>query len=285
MSALSVIQTSIRKKFSNELFGVDLFCRGLYLFLFLKILFTWPLINSVMSYAPVKLNSWGNFLFAPLYMLKGGVHCFVGVSLIITGSAVFVRLNYISAILTFWVSISLSRLLVPLLNGSDLVLNLFLLIAILIPGFPLVKRKVTQDFQKYVSAVGILFVKVEIALIYFLSGFDKLMTESWRSGAAVYSVSKLDFFSNPAFAIELSEINAVGMAWLIISFELAFPVLIWFPKFRTPMLLMGVLFHVCIIIFLGLLDFGILMMLSYFIFLPVKQAGRDDFKQVLGIQL
>lgn len=256
---------------------MELFCRGLYLFLFLKILASWPLISTVLSYASVNVSGWGNLLFAPLHVLKLSAPIFMIASLLITGMAVFMRLNYILASIIFWISISLSKLLIPVLNGSDLVLNLFLLMAILIPAFPKLNGRQAPDYQKFISAFCVLLVKLEIALIYFLSGYDKLITPSWRTGASVFSVSNLDFFSNPVFSVTLSNGSAVFIAWLIIVFELAFPVLVWLPTLRKKILLIGILFHLVIIVFLGLLDFGLLMIISYAIFMPVGEKRNSDF--------
>jgi hypothetical protein len=280
MSVVRKLQDIIRRSISNEFFGVEIFCRSLYLFVFLKILASWPLLNTIVVYAPTQLNNWWNkFVFAPLYLLEIGPHVFMITALLVTGSAIFIRLNYLTSFLVFWVSVSLSKAFVPILNGSDLVLNLFLLLAILIPAYPFLKWRAIHDYQKYLSIFFVLLIKVQVALIYFLSGYDKLITESWRTGAAVFSISNLDFFSNPVFDIELSKNSALLIAWLIIVFELAFPVLIWLQRFRKYLLLISLFFHFAIIIFLGLLDFGILMIITYSIFLPIS---RKDFKQVLN---
>jgi hypothetical protein len=169
MSALRILRNKIEERLLTESFGVEIFCRGLYLFVFLKILTSWPLISTVLSYAPVKVSGWGNLLFAPLHLLKLSTPIFMIASLLITGAAVFMRLNYILAFLIFWFSVSLSKFLFPVLNGSDLVLNLFLLIGLVIPTFPDLKWRAPR-ISKSISAFGVLLVKLEIALIYFLIG-------------------------------------------------------------------------------------------------------------------
>ncbi|MDZ7648809.1 MAG: hypothetical protein U5K54_17450 [Cytophagales bacterium] len=124
----------------------------------------------------------------------------------------FIQTNYISAILIFWFSVSLSRFMFSILNGSDLVLNLFLLIALLLPARPLLKwgEGITRGT---ISSVALLFARITVCLIYFLSGYDKLISSAWRSGAAIHSITNLDYFYNPAFIFHGSNTLFMLLGW------------------------------------------------------------------------
>ncbi len=255
-------------------FWVSFFCKSLYGFLVLKILFNWTMVGTINEYLKFSFHSWKSYLFyAPLALTH--IHysvylvCFICILIV----SLFFRINYISAFLIYWFSISLTRLSFPLLNGSDLILNVFLLIALLIPIWPASSQSDKRAIQHYISVTGILLARVELALIYFLSGFDKLFSEMWRSGAAVYSIIHLDFYQNPLVMvnIEFSESICLLLSWGIISFELAFPIFIWFRKLRSPLLIAGILFHLGIIFFLGLVDFGLLMIITYSVFIPLQE--------------
>ncbi|MCE7864022.1 MAG: hypothetical protein DYG99_10830 [Bacteroidetes bacterium CHB5] len=274
MSLLKRADQVMQESFRKDSFWKIAFCKSLYSFLLLKIFYSWFLVKDLMVYAPVSpANNLSKLLFAPLLILPHYPNAFWICFVLLLVTALALRLNYITAFLIFWFSISYSRLLFPVLNGSDLVLNLFLMIGVLIPVSPSLKGQ-ARDYQLYLSHYAVLLIRVELALIYFLSGFDKLITEAWRNGAAIFSAANLDFFINPVFNISLDKWQLVTIAWAVIVFELAFSVLIWFSVFRKYLLILGVLFHLGIVVFMGLVDFGLLMIISYTIFFPLKE-NRD----------
>ncbi|MBX2894263.1 MAG: hypothetical protein KF763_02390 [Cyclobacteriaceae bacterium] len=249
----------------------ELFFKVLYLFVLIKLWVSWATLESIVEFFPAREYSLvGLVLHAPLQLLNFGLSAFVVVFSLILLTSLVVRINYIGSFLIFWFSVCLSKFLFPVLNGADLVLNLFLLIGLVTPTFPVLKWRGLEKYQKMIAAFGVLFIKVEIALIYFLSGYDKLITDSWRNGNAIFSINNLDFFSNPNLSIQLSGVGALVIAWLVILFELSFAFFIWFERVKKYWLVAGVLFHLAIIIFMGLLDFGVMMILSYLILIPRK---------------
>lgn len=252
-------------------FWVNALCKSLYAFLFFKLVFLFPTIPDLVAFYPFQFNSLLDvILYAPLKLFEIDQILFLTIFSIVILTGLLVKLNYISAFIIFWFSFSLSRLTSPINNGSDSVLNLFLLIAILLPVHPKLAK---IRWQVQVSNAAIILGQISLALIYLQSGYNKLTSLAWPSGAAVHSITHLTFFQNPFLNLELSELQYVIISWLIISFELGFSILIWFKKFRIPLLIMGVIFHLGIVFFLGLADFGIVMILCYAVFLPVTQTA------------
>jgi hypothetical protein len=58
-----------------------------------------------------------------------------------------------------------------------------------------------------------------------------------------------------------------------IVFELLFPLLIWVKKMRKPLLVAGIIFHLCIYIFMMIYGFEIVFILIYGLFLPDKKLA------------
>jgi hypothetical protein len=254
----------------------EFFFKSLYGFVLIKLWISWSTLETILEFIPTREYSGLSLLLhAPVQLFNFGAGAFVITFSFILITSLVVRLNYISAFFIFWFSVCLSKFLFPVLNGSDLVLNLFLLIGLVTPTFPVLRWNGLQEYQKVISAFGIFFIKVEIALVYFLSGYDKLVTTSWRNGNAIFSVANLDFFSNPNFSVQLTGMSAMLVAWLVILFEISFAFFIWFDRFRNYWLIVGVLFHIAIIIFMSLLDFGLVMIISYLIFLPAKKIALN----------
>ncbi len=256
-------------------FWITVFCKSLYVFLILKILMSWGVVQTIVQYYPYAPHSWWvNLFYAPLLLAQPHTELFLSCFLGILSISLFIRINYISAFLISWFSISLTRLTFPILNGSDLVLNLFLAIAIFMPVWPAAKHSGAKVFQEHISSIAIVFARIELALIYLISGYDKLISEAWHSGAAVYSIMNLDLYYNPIFKIDTNETGYSLMGWGVIIFELGFAFLIWFRKFRNVFLIGGIIFHLGIIVVLGLYDFGLMMIITYFVFLPKLQHTK-----------
>ncbi|MBK7652754.1 MAG: HTTM domain-containing protein [Flammeovirgaceae bacterium] len=128
--------------------------------------------------------------------------------------------------------------------------------------------------QEIISSVALLFARISLCLIYFLSGYDKLMSSAWRSGTAIHSIINLDYFYNPTFIFSASNTLFMLMGWSVIIFEISFSLLIWFKKLRVLFLLTGILFHLGIIVLLGFPDFGLVMIICYAVFLPIKDVSK-----------
>lgn len=255
---------------------ITLFNKALYFFLLLKVLALWSLFGDILSYKPFTYNSTlSYFLFAPLVLAKFHVPLFLTLFIVILIVGISTRINYFLAFIICWFSISLSRLSLPVINGSDLVLNLFLIIAIFLPKYPKHKFKNGEQLQTIISNTALLFAQIQFAMIYFLSGYDKLISASWRSGAAIDSINNLTYFHNPFITLALNEVACLVLSWSVILFELCFPFLIWLKSFKAPLLLIGIFFHLVIAIALGLIDFAIVMVIGYGVYLPFKKENQN----------
>lgn len=87
-------------------------------------------------------------------------------------------------------------------------------------------------------------LQVQLCILYLVAGIWKATGPTWRNGSAVGMVLQLgefqrfpipDFFLTPA----MSQVMTYGT----LAFELGFPLLVWIPKLRLPVLLAGLAFH------------------------------------------
>ena len=247
--------------------------KSLYLYLIFKIAFIWPLLHDIVTYTPTQIGSGIRYLaFFPLAIAGSQVQLFLIVFALLLLLSLFIKTNYICGFFVFWFSLSFTKLIASVGNGSDLVLNIFLFICIFLSITPRFSSEKKFEYQVLISNAALLLGQIQLSLIYFLSGYDKLTSIAWQTGAAMHSITNLTFFQNPFLRLELSQQQSAALCWLIISFELGFSILIWFKKFRVPLLALGVLFHLGIVFFLGLADFGIIMILCYAVFLPFTRT-------------
>ncbi len=87
-------------------------------------------------------------------------------------------------------------------------------------------------------------IQLELALIYFMSFCWKMKGHAWLNGTALYYATHLheiQRFPLPAWTQNSVVLKLGSWSTLIVEFSLG--VLIWFKRFRYPLLLLGLLFH------------------------------------------
>jgi hypothetical protein len=255
-------------------FWITLFCKSLYVFLFAKIIFLWPVLNDIVTYLPFEFTlSLRNFIYAPIKLVQFDLNLFLVLIGIVLSIALAIKVNYYTSGLIFWLSFNLTVIANPVTNGSDMVLNLFLFISIFFSEKPFL-LSYSLEAQQVISNFAFLLCRLQLVLIYLLSGFDKLMSVAWRSGDAIYAILNHELYSNPLSVIPFNKVIFGVLAWMVIVFELGFVFLIWFRRFCLPILTIGLFFHIGIIFFLNLPDFGIIMILSYILFIPSLKESK-----------
>ncbi|MCB0490069.1 MAG: HTTM domain-containing protein [Cyclobacteriaceae bacterium] len=251
-------------------------CKGFYTFLFLKILFIWPIAGDISAYRAFAFTSFfSQFIYAPLFIAQIEANVFFAVFAILLILGILLRINVFISILIFWFSISVTRYSLPIVNGSDLVLAQFLFLSIFF-SYNGGNSRQRSSLHSVVTNAAFILARIQLLLIYIFSGYDKLISAEWRSGAAIYSISQLKFFNNPYFHVELGEEISKVIGWSVILFELSFPLLVWFRPLRITMLILGVAFHLAIAIVIGLIDFAPVMVICYALFLPTPGSPTED---------
>ena len=120
---------------------------------------------------------------------------------------------------------------------------------------------------------------LQLCVAYFSSGIAKINDTFWWNGEATYYALSMErFVGTPLnkYIVQQKWIDYLTNYGTII-FELFFPILIWIKKIRKPLLITGVIFHMCIYIFMMIYGFEIIFILIYGLFLPNKMLV--DFSQ------
>ncbi len=186
----------------------------------------------------------------------------------------------VTSVLSFLITISYSQR-VPIANfGFDQILGMLCLYLSLGPSGAAVsvdawlrrwwlrRRGIEAVPQKFASArMSMRLIQLHLCAIYFWAGFAKLKGPSWWTGEAMWRV-----LANQ----EYQTMDLTWMAWvpwlpyliahITIVWEVFFIVLIWNPRFRPFMLLMGLGMHAGIGAFLGMWTFGLIMAFAYLAF-------------------
>jgi hypothetical protein len=101
-----------------------------------------------------------------------------------------------------------------------------------------------------------------------VASYYKLQGTSWADGTAFYYVLYNDLYTHPTFTNLFIDNTFVikSISWFTLLFQLFFPVLVWIKRTKNIMLLAGVFLHIMIAWVMGIVDFGVIMILMYTLF-------------------
>jgi len=87
-------------------------------------------------------------------------------------------------------------------------------------------------------------LQVQLCILYLVAGIWKATGPTWRNGSAVGMVLQLGEFQRfPIPDFLLTPVMSQVMTYGTLAFELGFPLLVWIPSLRIPVLLAGLAFH------------------------------------------
>jgi hypothetical protein len=118
-------------------------------------------------------------------------------------------------------------------------------------------------------------IQFELALLYFTSFWWKMKGDTWLHGTALYYVLHLPSiarFPIPGW-VRYPTILMMG-SWLTLALEFSLGVLIWFRPLRYPLLLLGLLFHLCLEYALNLPMFEWDILAAYVLFIEPADIER-----------
>ncbi len=182
----------------------------------------------------------------------------------------------VSTIIVWLLSISFYHLN-PLINsGGDLVKNIILFYLMLSPCGA--AWSVDQCFRRfsfgekgpfYISPWPLRLMFLQLVCIYFFTGLHKITGETWLYGESLYYVLadlaltrlSYDQLAIPPLALQI-------LTWVILGWQLSFPILVSIPYVRPIALSFGVLFHLGTLTLLELGGFEGYMLVLYLPLLP-----------------
>lgn len=254
----------------------DIFFRALVLYTFVKILFIWNVSATILQHHTMSFprSVLGKALLLPAIFADAYLNAFYFGAVSFLVLAFFLRQNYIVRCLFFYLTFNLYVINLPLANGSDIVLFMLSLWCIPMGRYGPIKINDKWHLQKVLYNLALTLCQIQIVNTYLISGLDKLLSETWRSGEAFTYIRHLEFFYNPVLpqGLENSAWNFI-LSWCTILFELSFVVLVWNKHTRIATIIVGVIFNLFIWIVLSIPDFALLMIISFLIFLK-----DEDFK-------
>lgn len=170
----------------------------------------------------------------------------------------------------WFVSASLVAMNPMLHNAGDQVRTILLLILTIAPAsavWSVSRPRSASDVGIYPWPLRLLYV--QMAIIYFMNGLFKLLGPEWRSGDALSIVlgdSGWIRFSLAGWTIP-GPILLVSV-WLVLAWELTFPLLVLAPRWRIGALIFGIVFHLSTAALMRVGMFPAYMLCFYAMFVP-----------------
>lgn len=283
---LNSIGNSLTSYFAGENYfahTVWIFRRCIYSFLLANTLTLLPGADRIWGENSFSLDfSVPDHFYSPLiYFLSSGS---IGVwyKLFLAGQIIFILLGLLgkysrlSAVMVFLTTINLFYQAHMVANGGYQITLIMLFFLVFMEekkqdtGWPVLN--ITKNvFSNFALAAA----RIQLVLLYAFAGINKLEGELWLKGEALYYALSLDEFSHPFIknCLVLSDWFIIPGNYFVLAYQLLFPVLVWFKKIRTPMLLAGVALHLCIAFMMGLMDFGFAMIACYSVFLSPGEVA------------
>jgi hypothetical protein len=173
-------------------------------------------------------------------------------------------------------------------NGGDRLLRLWTLYLCTVPSGAavsvdawLAQRRGDAPVPE-VSGFAHRLVQLQLCWVYFLTGWDKLLSGvAWRDGTAIaYSMSEGTFsrapwLLDPWIQSDIGLAVLMGLTWLTLGWELLFPLLVAFKPTRLGGLVAGVCLHVGIFFTMSVGMFGPASVWGYQAFLADRWKRRE----------
>jgi uncharacterized membrane protein YphA (DoxX/SURF4 family) len=139
------------------------------------------------------------------------------------------------------------------------------------------RKKDMPTGPAFISPWALRLLFIQMTLIYFFNGFYKLVGPEWRTGEVLHSILGNVQWARWAFA-ELPAPYPVTkvLTWLVLAWELGFPILVIMKPLRIPTLWFGVALHIGLAVSLELGLFSFYMLCLYLPLVPWERWRKQE---------
>jgi hypothetical protein len=160
--------------------------------------------------------------------------------------------------------------------GGDSVLQVYTFWMLFVPAgaalsLDAARRMRNNQTRPIVRRWSLLLLQAQLALIYLSSFLLKLDLPAWTDGTALGLAWQMPLYGRP-WGAALAAVPGLVLlgTWTTMIFEIAFPFLVWLPRFRPWLLVVGAVFHIGIELTLRTGPFSWAMLACYVPFVPAE---------------
>ncbi|MGR9106148.1 MAG: HTTM domain-containing protein [Gammaproteobacteria bacterium] len=115
-------------------------------------------------------------------------------------------------------------------------------------------------------------IQIQLALVYFVSGWVKFHSPEWLNGTVLETVLIHPEYSRwnwqPLLRLPLTLEVLHAIAWLVMGWEVLFPILMMIPATRGITIATGLIFHGSLLLLMHLRLFSVIMLVLYIAWIP-----------------
>jgi hypothetical protein len=255
---------------------IKLFRASILIFIFLYVLQFLPIAQQYFGpgnyMVPYYKSS--NLLLKPLNLLESTQFSayylvFLYGILVCILAFFFLPLKRLSLVITYFLLMNIYHKTAPLQNGGFSLLTMVLFMLLFInENASEIKNKYWRTIQLSIANFTFLAIRLQVVILYMVASYYKLQGQSWVDGTAFYYVLYNDMYSHPLFTNLFIDNTFIikSVSWFTLLFQLFFPFLVWIKRTKNMMLIAGIFLHFMIAWVMGIVDFGIIMILMYTVF-------------------
>lgn len=268
--------------FSDYNFSVQAFKfkRLLYLFLAIKCIYWlayYDLYFGQNAIAFTKNYSLGTFRDGAFYLYNSnstslGFYFILGILICIGASLILKKVPFLFEFIIWILVVNVHNKIYSTLTGGDYLLNLFLFFNCFLAKFQIQNSSIQKSFSIWLHNQAMVALLIQVNLVYFIAAIAKLNSSDWVSGIAIIKLGQIEYFNLFSNPISANNFGGYFLNYLVLFYQLFFPILIWINKIKVPFMIIGILMHLYIAFITGLVGFGIIMLLGYILFWPSKKA-------------
>lgn len=184
------------------------------------------------------------------------------------------KLQFLLSFILWFLVLNLNNVIYTTLTGGDFLTNQFLFFNCFLSLTVTPGENWSDQAKVCLHNIACYGIMIQLCLVYFVSALAKVNDSDWFFGKAIIKVSQIEHFSMYSFLSYRKSLDPVliFLNYVILFYQLSFPIFVWIKKIKKPLLLFGILMHVYIALVMGLIEFGAIMVLAYVYFWPKKQS-------------
>lgn len=196
---------------------------------------------------------------------------FIGLQLIFLTLGYFNIWARFSAILIYFSTANLFIKGGLFFTGGEVIVNILLFYMIFMS-----KNKEKSPIQNMVNNTAYYALLIQVCILYFFSSFFKLYDQNWLDGMALQYVSEISFYSTGWFhdITHLSSIISKVATYSVLLYQGLFPIVVWIKPIKIPFLIFGIILHLGIAFGMGIFSFGVIMIITYLLFLDSSHITK-----------
>lgn len=236
----------------------------------------WLPVNVVQQSPELGPYAWSHFYWIETPWLLWTIHFAALAVMAMFTLGLFSRTT---SILTFLFTVSYANRVAPALFGLDHINGLLALYLTLGPSgacYSLDRRIARRRLGKELPPVqpnpvqpsvganlGIRLIQLHMCVVYLFAGLGKLKGDSWWDGTAMWlSVASYEYQSLDMTWLATWPLLTAVMTHVTVWWEASYCVLVW-PRLTRPIvLLLAIPLHLGIALFLGMITFGLVMLIG-----------------------